>query len=489
MNRLIKTLLFTALLVCLAITIRAATFLPPGQPEYDFLYDAARHDEIKAGFYYYNYNVAPYNFDEIDINQPLLNFTGNPNCDRVTLFLLPAEDYRAERYSRSDGYESLRGGFIARSGERVFIYSNLLIDERMANDTDYDGKIWRGAGGEVEDAYMSYSTKKVELLFGRFASFRGPVAQSLVLSSTARPMDAFMFRLNCGRLNFSFQTGRLNSLAYEVDSVKIYENRYFSGHRLDFRIFDNLNLGLFETIVYGGEGRDMEFSYLNPLLSYHAVQLNKDTDDNTFLGLDLTWYIRNRHKLYGQLLVDDVQVDDEEQGDQEPAEIGYLAGIQTVGLFNFLDVEAEYLRIANRTYNQKLPRNRYENRGKLIGHPLGPDGDRIKLAVSHWFKYAQRIMFKFQYARKGEGRYSDDWTEPWNDITGDYSEPFPTGTVEKTFEGSLHLTGYIKSRLFFDLEGGIKSVENYLNQPDDDRTIPFFSARLSILFSTSLNID
>jgi len=99
---------------------------------------------------------------------------------------------------------------------------------------------------------------------------------------------------------------------------------------------------------------------------YHAVQLNEDVDDNTFLGLDFCWYLNNRHKLYGQLMVDDMQVDDKAIGDQEPDEIGYMLGFSTLDLFDLLDLSARYLKITNRTYNQKLERNRYENRGSLI---------------------------------------------------------------------------------------------------------------------------
>jgi hypothetical protein len=328
----------------------------------------------------------------------------------------------------------------------------------------------------------------MDIFLGRFSSFWGPTEQSLVFSSTARPMDAFSFRLKWRMIDFTYQFAKLDRLE-PPDSAGLFQNRYFAGHRLDFRPVENLRIGLFETIVFGGPGRNVDLTYLNPIMFYHAVQLNEDVDDNTFLGIDFCWYFDNRHKLYGQLMVDDMQVDDEAIGDQEPDEIGYMLGFRTLDLFSLFDLNAEYLKITNRTYNQKLTRNRYENRGDLIGHQFGPDGDLLQMSITRWFENSRKLSLHLAYHRKGEGSYDDPWTEPWREFDGDYTEPFPTGVVEKSLMSSLRASGFYKDLAYIEFEAGLENIKNYANIPDDDRTIPFINARLSLIFHQLFTID
>jgi hypothetical protein len=170
---------------------------------------------------------------------------------------------------------------------------------------------------------------------------------------------------------------------------------------------------------------------LNPLLFFHSVQLNNNSDDNTFLGCDISFYLHNRHKFYGQLLIDDFQIDKKEPGDYEPDEIGYLVGFESISFPGGIDIGLQYCRIANRTYNQIFERNRYLHDGELLGYPLGPDGDQLLLRLAHWFNYDKKGELELEYRRQGIGNVTDPWTQPWLDSPGQYSEPFPTGTVEK----------------------------------------------------------
>jgi len=148
-------------------------------------------------------------------------------------------------------------------------------------------------------------------------------------------------------------------------------------------IHRRFRLGLFETVLFGGEGRPPELYYLNPLQFFHAAQLNENEDDNTILGLDFTLLPGQGFSSYGQVIVDDVQIDDKSPGDREPAEFGFLFGVCKAGRVKSAvpDITLEYVRLTNRTYHQRDPRNRYLYRNHLIGHPLGPDADSLSLAV------------------------------------------------------------------------------------------------------------
>ncbi|MBN2227206.1 MAG: hypothetical protein JW763_07555 [candidate division Zixibacteria bacterium] len=481
-------------LLCVVIAMLNGTafsanlLLPINTPEFQFAYDLAHRDEIAKGPDRLEYAVAPYRLLELPAAVPVIHQAHNLHGDRLRMFLLATEDVTSRKYARAEGYEYLRGGVMTTLSPHWSMYVNFLFDEKLADDPDYTGKKWRGLAGEVENAFVAGTYGNVDIIFGRFGVGWGPAAQSLVLSSTACTMDALSVRVRWNRFYFTYQAGKLDGSQIRRDSSTVTINRCFAGHRLDFRAVDQLYIGLFETVIFGGEGRAYEPAYLNPINFYHAWQLNEDTDDNTLLGFDLRYYIGNRHKAYAQMLFDDFQVDDEAQGDQEPNEIGMLCGIQSLDWFGDYDFKIEYVRITNRTYNQSNPYNRYLNRDNLIGHPFGCDGERVDFTCTRWLAPTRRARLELSYQRRGEGRVDDVWTEPWMDIEGEYNEPFPTGTVETTYSGALSFSGFVRSFAYVDLTAGIERIENYGHIQNDHRTVPFVNSRLTVLLSTILRL-
>jgi hypothetical protein len=464
----------------------AAELIPVGVVEYQPLYDWYRRQEIINSDLRRFSQTSPLEFDNsILTNYPLLNKT--LSIKQIRPFIHLGEDISAKKYARLSSYEYLRGGFTARPSERISIYADFVLDEKLAKDPNYAGKKWRGLAGEIANGFINYNNNILNMKFGRFVSNWGPENSSLVLSSTARSMDGFAYRFHWGPLSFAYQTGQLDKSKTDIPAGT-YENRYFAGHRLDLALSGNLNIGLFETVIFGGVGRSLELAYLNPLMIYHTVQLNDSADDNTFIGLDFSYYLNKRHKFYGQLLIDDYQIEKENNSDNEPNEIGYCLGFKTVDVFGFCDLGGEYLRIANRTYNQKNIRNHYINRGVLIGDSLGPDSDRLTLSAIKLFNGFNRLEFRTEYQRKGEGRYDSPWTEPWLNSSDGYKEKFPTGVVERRLLLSLNFTGFVKEMLYFDCAGGINLCQNLDNIESQKQTIPFFRTRITIYFTSILDI-
>jgi len=481
-------LLFTLLLAGAISDLCATALVPPNIPEFKLMYDYSRREDISTPGSRLEHNIAPYMLNTTGLKNAVAARQERLNAEKVLLYLFPSVDFRAAEYSRGRDYKSARGGFIAAPSEKIYILTDYFLDEKLAKDPDYTGHKWRGFAGEVENAFIFYGGHRVEIMAGRFSSNWGPEGESLILSSTARPMDAVSARLKWGRLFFSSQFGQLQRFA-SPDSIGAFDNRYFSAHRLDIRLSNNFNVGLFESAIYGGKGRNFEISYINPLMFFHSIQLNDNVDDNTLFGADFTYFIRNRHKIYGQLLIDDYQIDHKESSDNEPNEIGILLGFHSLNIFNFLDLKGEYLRINNRVYNQFLSRNRYVNRGELIGNNFGPDGDRCSLSAEKWLQSENRVSFGVSYRRKGEGRYNDKWRAPWLFSGSDYDEPFPTGVVEKKFAAEFGFEGYPNKYIFVDANAGIEHIVNFAHMENDDRTNPFISIRLSFLLGATVRVQ
>ncbi len=466
--------------------IAFAGVLPVGQHEYEFLYDRFEHIDASQ-VSTYDYQLGPYLFDNQDfILGPFEPYRAiEPNS--LMLFSFLTEDFRSIKRAPSVGYESFRGGALGRPLKNVFVYGKFVLDEQRAEDPDYTGKKWRGLAGDVEEAFVNYSSDKFSLTVGRFGSFWGP-RNSLVLSYS-EPLDGFGYSFRWGKLVISYRLARLDGLNPDRDSVEQFENRYFAGHRFDFHFSPRIRVGLFEAVVYGGPGRQIELAYLNPLIFFHGSQLNDGADDNTMVGFDFSLKPISGVKLYGQLLIDDYQVDNESASDNEPAELGYIFGGYFAHVVSSLDIKTEYTRVNNWTFNQVLERNRYLIHDKPIGGALGNDYDLATLSLFRWLSETAALTAGVGYLRQGEGSVTADWTEPWLAASEDYSEKFPTGIVEKTATFSVGYRGFILNNFFVNLNTGVKRVVNYDHATGDNRSLPYFNLVLSGFISAPINLD
>jgi len=483
---LLKQLIFWLVLPAVPGTIYSIGILPTGKMEYEFIYDRLeRVDALTLD--YYDYQLGPYQLRNRNFSFGPFESFGDIPGGRLGLFGFAGEDFRAARENRGRGFESIRGGIVGQPHDKFFVYGSFLLDEEKARDENYTGKKWRGLAGYVQDAFVYYHSRRFELIVGRFASFWGP-RNSLVLCGNQR-MDGFGYTFHWGKLALSYRLARLDGLHPDADGVLQFENRYFAGHRVDFHLNKHLRFGLFETVVFGGPGRQIDLFYLNPLIFFHGSQLNEGTNDNTTVGFDFSIKPAVGYKFYGQLLVDDIQVDDQSQDDQEPAEVAFLLGGYVVNLAGWFDLKAEYSRVTNWTFNQIYPRNRYIFDSRPIGRVLGNDYDLASLSLIRWMGDNTAAVFRFDHYRQGEGRIDAEWTEPWKQVEGDYSEPFPTGTVQKTTRMTLGIKSFIANMAFVDVEAGIDLVKNQNHVDADDRTLPFINLKISSFFLTSVKLE
>ncbi len=421
----------------------------------------------------------------------------------MNIFTIISERYYAKKNQTGQDLPLISGGITYRPGKHFGAISHFVLDRAKAVDPDYTGKKYRGLAGNLETAAISYHKGKVSLLLGRTRLYWGPQLVNLIFSSRAEPFDLFSAQYQQGRLTFNFIFGRpdgsrpdsTDSLNYPNRSFN--ENRYIAGHRIDIRLHHRIRLGLFETVIYGGEGRSPELYYLNPLQFFHSAQLNEDENDNTILGGDIVLLLGKSSSLFGQLIVDDFQIDNKSQGDQEPNEIGYMVGFLKVGqTASFIPgIKAEYTRITNRTYHQREPQNRYLYRNKLIGHPLGSDADSISLSLRFWPNSQFFVELEGAYCRHGEGSIFNSWDEPWLDTDGEYTEPFPTGIIEKSTclairaQGYLPFSKYAQNHLFVSMQAGIRDIRNFQNISGADEETAFFQIGLSWFGFISTNVN
>lgn len=355
----------------------------------------------------------------------------------------------------------------AQIGPNFFACTRYMIDENLAKDPGYEGKVWRGFAGDAAQAYLAFNLPYFKMLLGRERVAWGQRSNGqLILSEYAFPLDMVKIQGGWGIFQGSSFFAFLSPLELADSSGEFTRmNRYLSGHRISLNLFSKIQLGFSETVVYGGRDRQLEAHYLNPLLWYHGAQLNERKDDNTFFAFDLRLRPKRDIVFYGEFLIDDLQIEKESPGDKEPNELAYFGGLSLLDPFGLggTEINVEYMRINNWTYNQVEERNRYLNRKRLLGNPLGPDTDQLGASFSLWLTKGLKSKLSYGKRRSGEGSVNSPWTQPWMSAEGEYKEEFPSGVVETTDDFGLTLQYRYSGALSCILRWNYLDVTNYQN--------------------------
>ncbi|MCK5738927.1 hypothetical protein KAH55_07090, partial [bacterium] len=326
--------------------------------------------------------------------------------------------------------------------------SSIIASQYDYNDPLYKGYKWRGMAAYTEQAYMTWHNENFQVKFGRDFLRWGPgKSGSLIMSNICRPLDMVQAAAFWGPFRYSF-------LAAELDPFSGNVRRFLSGHRLAAKFLDGrVEAAITELVLYGGENKTFNFVYLNPVIFYHGAKKNGAGDNNVLPAVDLSLFPLKNWQVYGSLLIDDIQVEKTVTGDLEPNEIGWLAGTGWAAPFGFsgLDVNLEYVRVANRTYKTSHYQEIYLHRNVPIGHPLGNDFDHWQFTAHYWPTSGFKVTLDTWYTRNGEGSLNSPWDEPWNDSTLDegYEEAFPTGVVEKKLGLGVEANWFFKPWLRF----------------------------------------
>ena len=300
----------------------------------------------------------------------------------------------------------------------------------------------KGLFGFSNRAIITYNTSYHDLIsslsFGRdYYHFGVRKYSALFVSKESRPFDQF-------RWEYKYKIAEGGLTVIQLDNAGDVR-RYLTIHTLKLVLPWGINAFWGESILYTGKNRAVEFQYFNPVILWTPeLIVNSTGDANGFIygGLELNYF--PNWQIWGELLVDDYQVNKEVKGDLEPNEIGLVAGIQKSGWpFSTSLSWLEYTKITNRTYQTPKPEEAYTHRGYPIGHYLGNDFDLLQmhyehtlakiLAVSYFKPSKMKFYFDIGYLRDGANGIDTPFDTPWENssvtIETGYSEPFPTGPI------------------------------------------------------------
>ncbi len=251
---------------------------------------------------------------------------------------------------------------------------------------------------------LKYSFNKFFIVdAGKGKHFIGNGYRSFLLSTEHSPYKYLKLTTEFGRVRY------YNLYTVFLDIQNLYKERkkYSSIHFLDFRLTDKINIGFFEAVLWQAKNevynRGYDVEYLNPIIFYRPVEFSKHSPDNVLLGTNFNATFKSI-KLYGQVLLDDLNVSRQKDRDEEYSggffqnKFAYQLGVQSS--FKGVNTLLEYNQSQPYTYAHKEPIQSYTHMNQALSHPLGANFKEVVI-LANYSKEKWQYSIKLTLAKVG----------------------------------------------------------------------------------------
>ena len=264
-----------------------------------------------------------------------------------------------------------------------------------------------------KNAFIKYEKNNIKVVFGRAHLWWGQSNRSSIIQNYSYPhFDKFAFKYKTGKYFYEAFVGQLNS-KYNSENYRIRRN--IGGHRLVWRPVKNLIFGIGEKIIYTGRNRGIELIYLNPFIPYLFTSLENNEEsypydnDNSMIFGDFRYLLRKNLSLYGELIIDDFQIDDTNVDNA----IGFKLGFD--GKFNDkLIYIFEYTKINPWTYIHHGQFTSWEQSYHPLGFKYGPDVECLHFKTIFEINNYD-IFLDFNFLEKGRNNILSEWDNSFNE--------------------------------------------------------------------------
>ncbi len=217
--------------------------------------------------------------------------------------------------------------------------------------------------------------KNIQIQFGHDKNFIGSGIRSMILSDFSPAYLHLKITTQIGRvqyMNIYAQTAN-RQIPLAINNTELIPPKYFSMQHLSINVNKNLNLGLFETIVFGKRPIGFDLNYLNPVIFLRYVEGNLGSVDNSILGGNFKYNFKKHYSIYGQLVLDEFNISQFKRdgwwGKKYATQLGGRY-IDAFGVKN-LDLQLEYNMARPFTYSHSSSYSNYVNYNLPLAHPLG----------------------------------------------------------------------------------------------------------------------
>lgn len=283
----------------------------------------------------------------------------------------------------------------------------------------------------VEEAYVELQLPYVRAFFGRMYRNWGLAGgEGYLVSDYAYSYEHIGYRFGSERIALSGFFTTFNDFGGDTA-------RYFSTHRFDWQLRENLVLAVGESVIYGGENRRLDLSLTNPIGVWELEGEQAGEGMNVLGSAELWWRPFSKFLAYGVFMVDNTKVGDEEGTKDGLTQYAAGLGFQLLALRPNLALRADFTLVNSLAYRSRVAFYEYYAVG-AAGWGLGLAHDKtdaISLAVAgDWFVRA-RVLLRPQLAILWKGE--DNITDPWPADAFTEHPGLLVGVVETTVRPAL----------------------------------------------------
>ena len=336
----------------------------------------------------------------------------------------------------------------------------------IKNVTMYTNQSYLKVSNETEN--LEYSVK-----IGRdFYRISHGINSALYASDYSRPFDQLSLSAEYGKIKGNFSIVQLDTL-YD-------HNRFAYFHSFDYKS-DRIHITIGESIISTGERESVNIKYLNPFHFWAWENLGSTNKGlNAFLYTGLTWFPQAGLRLFGEVIIDDVNFHTKDAFYLN--RYGYLIGLQKTQFpFKSSNFWIELSNVLNQVYQSFHPTHIYTHRGYPIGHYLGNDFINTRIHYSQIFKEGMvKSFIDLSYLIDGYNGLETPFDNPWEDENGELIEGYvppshPTSPKSKWIEIEIGSEVEVRPLTFITISGQYKQSSFSNNSSDLSIGLRFWS--------------
>jgi hypothetical protein len=351
------------------------------------------------------------------------------------------------------------------------------------NKTGYDFFTAKG--------YINFKlTDHVKVKFGYDKNFIGDGYRSLILSDYAGNYTHLKIETKIWKIKYTnIFADMVSDYKYGAGGTSGVENfpkKFLTFHHLSINIRKNLNIGLFESIVSGGDSTGasgFDINYMNPIIFYRAIESNIGSGGNALLGGNFKWNFLKHFSLYGQSVLDEflfahIKAHDGWWANKYAGQLG-LKYIDVAGIKS-LDLQIEANAARPFTYSHTSKNASYSHFNQSLAHPLGSNFEELISIVRYQptkklFIVAKQFLIAQGLDQNGNNYGSNILAPNSTRIKHDKTDTghlMLQGNLTKISLTNLQVTYMIKHNIFIELEvyhrkmsdsKGASSKDNFVN--------------------------
>ena len=312
------------------------------------------------------------------------------------------------------------------------------------------------------------AAKFIDFQFGYDKNFIGNGYRSLFLSDYA---NSYLFlKINTRLWKFNYQNLFMELMPqFKKTGVDtLLDRKYAAMHHLSIDVTKWLNIGLFESIIFGRKNH-FDFQYLNPIIFLRYAEGNIGSPDKAHVGLDFKANVAHQAQIYGQFLLDEFILK------QITKSNGYWAnkyaiqlGFKYVDAFNInnLDLQFEMNRARPFTYSHNDTIANYTHYNQMLAHPLGANFSEYIAIAKYQPKpkiyFTAKIIYFTQGLDSAGRNFGSNPLENYITRPRDYGFSIGSGNKANCLNASVLASYELKENLFVEANAVYRNYKTKL---------------------------